>query len=50
MEEHFSTDFLFDRGIDFIREQVSKDKPFALVLSIPGETFLMNFVATRIQH
>lgn len=35
MEENFSTDFLVDRGIDFIRERTLHDKPFALMISIP---------------
>lgn len=39
MEENFSTDFLVDRGIDFIRERTLHDKPFALMISIPGKMF-----------
>uniref|UniRef100_A0A7S3V7R5 Sulfatase N-terminal domain-containing protein n=1 Tax=Chaetoceros debilis TaxID=122233 RepID=A0A7S3V7R5_9STRA len=34
-EKHFSTDFLFDRGIDFIKNSVRKKEQFALFLSIP---------------
>ena len=43
MEENFSTDFLVDRGIDFIREMSSQDKPFALMISIPGKMFSLAF-------
>ena len=34
-EQHFATDFLFDRGIDFMEDAIDKDEAFALVLSIP---------------
>jgi len=34
-KEHFATDFLMDRGIEFIESAAGKDDPFALVLSIP---------------
>ena len=34
MEENYSTDFLFDRGIDFIKRQIRKENHFAMVLSI----------------
>ena len=34
-KEHFATDFLMDRGIEFMEKAATKDKPFALVLSIP---------------
>lgn len=38
MEKNFSTDYLFDRGIEFIEQQRNNNKPFALMLSIPGES------------
>lgn len=50
MEENYSTDFLFARGIAFIKRQIRKENHFAMVLSISdphGEnTFLMsmNFI------
>jgi len=34
-DENFATDFIVNRGIEFIDSAVSKDQPFALVLSIP---------------
>jgi arylsulfatase A-like enzyme len=34
-EKHYTTDYLFDRGIEFIEEAKQRDKPFAFVLSIP---------------
>jgi hypothetical protein len=34
-DEHFSTDFLVDRGIEFIESAVANEQPFALTLSIP---------------
>jgi hypothetical protein len=34
-KEHFATDFLMDRGIEFIESAVDNSDPFALVLSIP---------------
>jgi arylsulfatase A-like enzyme len=34
-DKHFTTDFLFDRGIEFIESATSKGQPFASVLSIP---------------
>uniref|UniRef100_A0A7S3Q4M0 Sulfatase N-terminal domain-containing protein n=1 Tax=Chaetoceros debilis TaxID=122233 RepID=A0A7S3Q4M0_9STRA len=33
--KHFTTDFLVDRGIEFIQRSVNKKEPFAMVLSIP---------------
>lgn len=36
-EEHFTTDYLFDRGIDFMETAMSRNQSFAYVLSIPGE-------------
>ena len=33
--KHYTTDYLFDRGIEFIDTALAKDKPFAYVLSIP---------------
>lgn len=46
MEENYSTDFLFDRGIDFIKRQIRRENHFAMVLSISdphGEnSFLMS--------
>lgn len=35
IKEHFTTDYLFDRGIEFIDKANDDDKPWALVLSIP---------------
>ena len=35
-DEHFTTDFLFDRSIEFMKDAKSKNEPFAYVLSIPG--------------
>lgn len=35
LNEHFSTDFLMDRGIEFIEGAVSDEKPFALMISFP---------------
>ena len=34
-EENFTTDYLFDRGIEIMQSSVSEEKPFAMVLSIP---------------
>ena len=34
-KEGFATDFLVDRGIEFIESAVNNDQPFALVISIP---------------
>ena len=34
-EQHYTTDFIFDRGIDFMGDAVEKDEAFALVLSVP---------------
>lgn len=34
-ETHFTTDYLFDRSIDFIEAAKSEEQPFAYVLSIP---------------
>jgi arylsulfatase A-like enzyme len=34
-KEHYATDFLMDRGIEFIESAVDNNDPFALVLSIP---------------
>ena len=34
-KEHFTTDFLFDRGIEYMRRKINKNEPFALMLSIP---------------
>ena len=36
METNYATDWLFDRGIDFIEEKRNSNKSFALMLSIPG--------------
>ena len=37
-KKHYSTDFMFDRGIEFITRQMNKEgkkkKPFAMVISI----------------
>jgi len=33
--KHYATDFLFDRGIDFLKKRKGKNKPFALMISIP---------------
>jgi len=33
--QHFSSDFLMDRGIEFIERSVSSEKPFALMISFP---------------
>ena len=33
--KHFTTDFLVDRGIEFMQRSVNKKEPFAMVLSIP---------------
>ena len=41
METNFATDWLFDKGIDFIEQQTRNKKPFALMLSIPGKKFNM---------
>jgi hypothetical protein len=35
LNRHFSTDFLMDRGIEFIESAASEEKPFALVISFP---------------
>lgn len=35
LDENFTTDFLFKRGIEFIKREKDTDKPFALMLSIP---------------
>ncbi len=32
--ENYATDFLFNRGLEYIEQRVSKQKPFSLVLSI----------------
>ncbi len=34
-DKHFTTDYLFDRGIDFIEKAKERSQPFAMVLSIP---------------
>jgi len=34
-KQHFATDFLTDRGIEFMEKAARNNKPFALVLSIP---------------
>ena len=34
-DNHFTTDYLFDRGIEFIEKAREEDEPFAMVLSIP---------------
>jgi hypothetical protein len=44
MEQHYATDWLFDRGIDFIEQHASSDKPFALMLSIPGERVTCHYI------
>ncbi len=36
-EEHFTTDYLFDRGIEFMERAKERKQPFAYVLSIPGK-------------
>lgn len=36
-EKHFTTDYLFDRGIEFMEKAKHRDQPFAYVLSIPGK-------------
>jgi len=33
--QHYTTDYLMDRGIDFIKRSVANKDPFAMVLSIP---------------
>ena len=33
---HFTTDYLFDRSLEFMSEAKSRNEPFAYVLSIPG--------------
>uniref|UniRef100_A0A7S3Q400 ShKT domain-containing protein n=1 Tax=Chaetoceros debilis TaxID=122233 RepID=A0A7S3Q400_9STRA len=33
--EHFTTDYLIDRGIDFMKTSVNRNDPFAMVISIP---------------
>lgn len=35
MEQNYATDFLMDRGIDIIENAISKDLPFAVMISIP---------------
>lgn len=35
LEKHYATDFIVDRGIDFIQEHAQAEQPFALFLSIP---------------
>ena len=35
LEEHYATDFLFDRGIEDIESAEAAGRPFAMVLSIP---------------
>ena len=35
LEEHYATDFLFDRGIEDIDTALAQNKPFAIVLAIP---------------
>jgi hypothetical protein len=39
-EENYTTDFLFDRGIEFMEKAKIRNEPFAYVLSIPGTKFL----------
>ncbi len=34
-EEHYTTDYLVDRGIEFMKRAVENDKQFAMVISIP---------------
>lgn len=35
LDKHYATDFIVDRGIDFIQEHAQAEEPFALFLSIP---------------
>ncbi len=34
-KDHYTTDYLIDRGIEFMQRSVDKDEPFAMVISIP---------------
>ena len=36
-EDAYATDFLFDKGIKFVKKQIRRNETFALVLSVPGE-------------
>ncbi len=36
-EENFTTDYLFDRSIEFMKDAKARNEPFAYVLSIPGK-------------
>ncbi len=33
--DHYTTDYLVDRGIEFMNRSVAKNEPFAMVISIP---------------
>ena len=52
IEEHYSSDFLFDRGIEFIERQIVKDRHFAMVLSItdPHGEFNLFYIRCNIYH
>jgi hypothetical protein len=41
MEKNYATDFLFDRGIEFIEKNAKEGIPFAIMMSIPGK---LNFI------
>ena len=43
LEKNFATDFLFDRGLEFIQESIDQEKPFAMMFSIPGRFRLIFF-------
>ena len=36
-EDAYATDFLFDKGIKFIKKRIRRNETFALMLSIPGK-------------
>ena len=35
MKENYATDFLIDRGVEFIEKHAQRKKPFAIMISIP---------------
>ncbi len=54
-KDHYTTDYLIDRGIEFMKRSVQKDEPFAMVISIPDphgtygfHSVLFNFVPSLI--
>ena len=43
-KKHYTTDYLFDRSLEFMSEAKSRNVPFAYVLSIPGIFRIVNAI------